>query len=90
MSKDELLRIINNKNTRDIKIIFKLEEGLYNPTRNCLSKLKREKTKKSQQERMFKSKIEDFKKNFLDSVIDREEKIEKIKKGYLWSKKQTF
>ena len=83
MSKDELLRIINNKNTRDIKIIFKLEEGLYNPTRNCLPKLKREKTKKSQQERMFKSKIEDFKKKFLDSVIDREEKIEKIKKGYL-------
>ena len=47
MSKDELLRIINNKNTRDIKIIFKSEEGLYNPTRNCLSKLKREKNKKS-------------------------------------------
>ena len=47
MSKDELLRIINNKNTRDIKIIFTSEEGLYNPTRNCLSKLKREKNKKS-------------------------------------------
>ena len=51
MSKDKLLRIINN-NERDRKTLSesKKEEtkkGLYKPTRNSTFKLKREKVKKS-------------------------------------------
>ena len=86
MSKDKLLGIINNNtnNKRDQESIFKSKKGLYKPGRNSLFKLKREKIKKSLfkpvRKNLFKSKIEEIKEILHDPIINRNEKIEEIKK----------
>ena len=89
--KDKLLRIINN-NERDRESLFKLKKGetkkgLYKPTKNSTFKLKREKIKKGiyrqAKKSLFESQIEEIKEILHDSIIDRDEKIDEIKKFFM-------
>ena len=87
MSKDKLLRIINNK--RDRKSVFKLKKeeakkSLYKSTTNSLFKSKRKKRKKSlhkpSKKNIFKLEIKKIIKSLHDSKIKRDRKIEEIEK----------
>ena len=91
MPKDKLLRIIvknnnndNNDNKGDRKSLFKSKKGFYKLPTDSLFKLKREKIKKSLykpgRKNLFKSKTEEIKEFLHDSIINRNEKIEEIKK----------
>ena len=86
---DKLLRIIHNNHNGDGKSTFKSKKKetkniLYKPTKNNLFKLKREKIKKSlhkpSKKNIFKSKIVEIRKILHDSKINRNRKIEEIKK----------
>ena len=62
MSKDRLLRIVNNSNKRNRNSIFKLKrdkikKSLYKPTRNSLFKLKRKKEIKTSLYKLSKKKL---------------------------------
>ena len=81
MPKDKLLRIINNKNKRERKGLFKSKKE---ENKNTLFYTKKGKHKKkslqASKKNLFKSKIEVIEEILYDLIINRDEKIEEIKK----------
>ena len=73
----------NDINNRDGNNLIKPKKVIYQPTRNNLSKLKREKIQKSfykpAKKDLLKSKIEEIKEIICDPIINRDEKKEEIR-----------
>ena len=87
MSKDRLLRIINNNNKKN-------ENSLYDPTRDCLFKSKWNKIKRifytPLKKKPLKSKIKEIIKIIHNIKIKKDRKIEEIKKIFYESKKKKM